>query len=87
MDNSNWGRQVIEKALEYANFEWIPTEANVLHGVDEAGRCVDTPDVTWKGEELNCGWWQVGKVNVGNPSGGHICQGRQSRDVFQGVCR
>lgn len=69
MDNSNWGRQVIEKALEYANFEWIPTEVNVLHGVDEAGRFVDTPDVTWKGEELDCGWWQVGQVNIGIPYG------------------
>ncbi len=69
MDNSNWGRQVIEKALEYANFEWTPTEANVLHGVDEAGRFVDTPDVTWSGEELDCGWWQVGQVNVGIPYG------------------
>jgi len=66
---NNWGRQVIEKALEYANFEWTPTEANVLHGVDEAGRFVDTPDVTWEGEELNCGWWQVGQVNVGIPYG------------------
>ncbi len=70
MDHTNsWGRKVIEKALEYANFEWTPREANVLHGVDEAGRFVDTPDVTWKGEELNCGWWQVGQVNVGIPYG------------------
>lgn len=70
MDNTNnWRREVIEKALKYANFEWIPTEANVLHGVDEAGRFVDTPDVTWKGEELDCGWWQVGQVNVGIPYG------------------
>ena len=64
-----WGCRVIEKALEYANFEWTPTEANVLHGVDEAGRFVDTPDVTWKGEELDCGWWQVGQVNIGIPYG------------------
>ena len=70
MDHANsWGCQVMEKALEYANFEWIPTEANVLHGVDEAGRFVDTPDVTWKGEELDCGWWQVGQVNIGIPYG------------------
>lgn len=70
MDHANsWGCQVIDKALEYANFKWTPTEANVLHGVDEAGRFVDTPDVTWKGEELDCGWWQVGQVNVGIPYG------------------
>ena len=68
-DKNNWGRQVIEKALEYANYVWTPTEANMLHGVDEAGRFVETPDVTWKGEVLNCGWWKVGQVNVGIPYG------------------
>lgn len=68
-DTNSWGRQVIEKALEYANYEWTPTQANVLHGVDEAGRFVETPDVTWKGEVLDCGWWQVGQVNVGIPYG------------------
>jgi len=67
MDNNSWGRQVIEKALEYVNYKWIPRSANVLHGVDEAGRFVDTPDVTWKGVELDCGWWQVGQVNIGIP--------------------
>ena len=41
----------------------------MLHGVDEAGRFVETPDVTWKGEVLNCGWWKVGQVNVGIPYG------------------
>lgn len=68
-ETNSWGCQVIEKALEYVNYEWTPTEANVLHGVDEAGRFVDTPDVTWKGEILDCGWWQVGQVNVGIPYG------------------
>lgn len=29
-----------------------------MHGVDENGRYVDTPDITWKGELLNCGWWK-----------------------------
>lgn len=68
-DNSIWGNQVIEKALEYANYEWIATEANVLHGTDADGRFVDTPDVTWRGEVLDCGWWKVNEKNVGIPYG------------------
>lgn len=60
-----WGRQVIETALQYANYEWTATEQNVLHGFDPDGVPVDTPDVTWKGEVLRCGWWKVGVVNKG----------------------
>ena len=67
--SNDWGKKVIEKALEYANYKWQATETNVLHGVDEEGRFVDTPDVTWKGEVLNCGWWKVNEVNVGIPYG------------------
>lgn len=64
-----WGQKVVEKALEYANHEWQATEKNVKHGMDEAGRFVDTPDITWRGEELNCGWWKVSETNVGVPYG------------------
>ena len=68
--NSNiWGKKVIEKALEYANYKWTANEKNVLHGIDENGRFVDTPDITWKGNILDCGWWKVGEVNVGIPYG------------------
>ncbi len=67
--NNTWGRQVIEKALSYANYEWTAAEANVLHGIDSDGRFVDTPDVTWKGDVLNCGWWKVNEVNIGIPYG------------------
>ena len=63
--DNTWGRQVIETALQYANHEWIATERNVLHGFDPDRVPVDTPDVTWKGEELHCGWWKVGEVNKG----------------------
>lgn len=71
MENSinTWGQKVIKKTLEYANFEWHATEKNVMHGIDEAGRFVDTPDITWKGEVLNCGWWKVNETNVGIPYG------------------
>lgn len=66
-DSTTWGQKVIEKALEYANYQWLARKENVLHGIDEDGRFVDTPDTTWKGEILHCGWWKVGEVNVGIP--------------------
>lgn len=66
MNKTNkWGQKVIEKALEYANFEWYAIEENVMHGIDKDGRFVDTPDITWKGEVLDCGWWKVGEKNIG----------------------
>ena len=61
------GAQVIEKALAYANYEWTASEKNVLHGTDADGRFVDTPDITWRGETLDCGWWKVNEINVGIP--------------------
>lgn len=78
MDNNRnaWGKAVIDKALEYANYEWCATEKNVMHGVDEAGRFVDTPDVTWRGEVLNCGWWRVNERNVG------ICRRKLQQGIF-----
>ena len=36
-----------------------------MHGVDDNGRYVDTPDITWKGEVLNCGWWKPNAKNKG----------------------
>lgn len=63
--STEWGDKVIRTALEYAHFRWTPTEANVLHGVDSDGRFVDTPDVTWTGEVLSCGWWKPGVENIG----------------------
>lgn len=68
-DSNMWGKKVIEKALEYANYRWTANERNVMHGVDEGGHFVDTPDITWKGEIFDCGWWKVDEVNVGIPYG------------------
>lgn len=68
-DANVWGKRVIEKALEYVNYKWIASEKNVMHEIDEDGRFVDTPDITWKGEILDCGWWEIGEVNVGIPYG------------------
>lgn len=64
---NEWGKAVIQKALEYANFEWRATEKNVMHGIDDAGIFVDTPDITWKGQTLDCGWWKVDEINIGIP--------------------
>lgn len=69
MTREEFGRNVIETATAYANYQWIPSEMNCFHGIDEEGRYVDTPDVTWRGEMLDCGWWKVGEVNVGVPYG------------------
>ena len=66
-DNHAWGKRVIKKALAYANYEWTASDANVLHGTDADGRFVDTPDITWHGETLDCGWWKANEVNVGIP--------------------
>ena len=35
--------------------------------MDSNGRSVDTPDITWRGDILNCGWWIVNQRNVGIP--------------------
>lgn len=71
MENNNaaWGKHVIEKALAYANYKWTASKENVLHGTDSEGRFVDTPDITWRGEIFDCGWWKVNEVNVGIPYG------------------
>lgn len=66
-DSPAWGQEVIEKALAYANYPWQARPENVLHGTDADGRYVDTPDITWQGETLACGWWKVGETNIGIP--------------------
>jgi hypothetical protein len=73
-DNDVWGMEVIENALKYANHEWYATQKNVMHGFDSYNTLVDTPDVTWTGMELNCGWWKVNTINKGIP----YCWGRAS---------
>lgn len=64
-----FGTKVIEKAILYATHEWYPTEKNVMHGIDANGRYIDTPDITWHGEILACGWWKVNQINIGIPYG------------------
>jgi hypothetical protein len=63
--DNEFGKAVVEKAMIYAEHEWYATDKNVFHGIDENGNCVDTPDVTWKGDVLDCGWWKTGEKNIG----------------------
>ncbi|MBE5796029.1 MAG: hypothetical protein E7327_01460 [Clostridiales bacterium] len=65
----DWGRRVVERALEFAEHSWTASDKNVLHGIDEDGCPVETPDETWQGEMMACGWWKPGEVNVGVPYG------------------
>lgn len=58
-------KAVVAKAMLYAEHEWHATEKNVLHGIDANGNYVDTPDITWKGEVLDCGWWKPNEKNIG----------------------
>ena len=60
-----WGKKVIEKALEYANYEWTATAKNIKHGIDSNGVEVDTPDTAWQGQVLDCGWWKPNQKNKG----------------------
>jgi hypothetical protein len=64
-----FGRNVVRKALSYANHEWYPTKKNVMHGIDANGSFVETPDITWHGEVLECGWWKANQMNKGVPYG------------------
>ena len=66
---NDFGERVIEKALQYANHEWYAADENMLHGMDNDGRFVDTPDTTWHGEQLDCGWWLPNRKNIGIPYG------------------
>ncbi len=61
------GEKVVEKALSFVEYKWYATKQNILHGRDADGRYVDTPDISWKGKELHCGWWKVNQYNTGIP--------------------
>lgn len=58
---------VISLALAYAGYRWMGTPTNVMHGADPDGVPIDTPDLTWRGDAFQCGWWQIGQLNTGVP--------------------
>jgi len=54
-------------AEAYANHAWRPFARNVLHGTDEEGVRVDTPDAGFRPDSGRNGWWIPGEVNEGIP--------------------
>ena len=55
--------QALATAAAYAEYRWLPSAANVLHGPDRAGIPVSTPDRSADNPEL----WQAGESAVGVP--------------------
>ena len=58
--------ETIQIAELYLNHRWVPTSANVYHGIDGNGIPVNTPDEFYRngGDK---GWWRVGVENVSIP--------------------
>lgn len=69
MHTDDWGRRVVERASAFAEHCWVASAQHMLHGTDVDGCPVDTPDETWQGNTMTCGWWKPGEVNVGVPYG------------------
>jgi hypothetical protein len=58
---------VISCALDYANYSWKPTYKNIIHGYDEDGILINTPDYGYTSTKYNCGWWIKDQYNKGIP--------------------
>ena len=54
-------------AQRLASHEWRPFGHNILHGKDQAGVLVNTPDVSYQPQQPRKGWWIAGEVNTGIP--------------------
>lgn len=65
MNNDDWRNKVVNTAKDFANVIWNPTKKNILHGYDEDGILVNTPDVNYIGEKYKCGWWKPNETNQG----------------------
>ncbi len=59
--------EALEIAQCYANHPWRPFARNILHGPDQKGVLVHTPDVSLNDPPERPGWWQPGQVNLGIP--------------------
>ena len=61
-------QDVLKIAEAYHSHRWVPSEANIYHGVDADGIRVDTPDIDYTdpGAERP-GWWMSNKKNIGIP--------------------
>ena len=65
--DDQWRTDVVECALQYANYIWIPSEKNRYHGYDQDGVLVNTPDDTYVSGRYQCGWWKINQENQGLP--------------------
>jgi hypothetical protein len=54
-------------ARELATHPWRPFAGNILHGKDQSGVLVNTPDLSLDPEQPRKGWWLPGVVNEGIP--------------------
>ncbi len=63
MNEQAWRDGVISTAKEFADVLWIPSEKNLFHGYDRNHILVNTPDIGYKSEKFQCGWWKVGEEN------------------------
>lgn len=54
-------------ARELATHPWRPFAGNILHGKDQSGTLVNTPDIALDPELPRKGWWIPGMVNEGIP--------------------
>jgi cell wall-associated NlpC family hydrolase len=79
--------ECIAIAERYRSHRWLPSAANVRHGVDAAGIRVDTPDVSYQKPGAVPGWWRVGEWNTGVPYqwGGFATPEEFDRGVAQGM--
>lgn len=73
-------------AEQYRAHRWIPSAANVRHGIDAGGVVVDTPDIGYQKPGAVPGWWVPGIVNEGIPYqwGGFVTPEQFDRDVASG---
>lgn len=54
-------------ARQFTTHAWQPFSRNILHGKDQAGIGVDTPDIGHSPQEKRKGWWIPGVINNGIP--------------------
>ena len=54
-------------AEKFSKHAWRPYAKNILHGKDNRGVLVNTPDASFKQHPERPGWWVPGEVNRGIP--------------------
>lgn len=57
----------LQIARTYTKMKWSPTKANILHGSNDKGIIVHTPDKGLTFPAASKGWWVAGAQNQGMP--------------------